>query len=131
MIYVDITPAKNTDELSDLYGHWLEENGFEGHEPADDLLFGGDITDEARNWLIDFCAAHKRLEEAQDAAFICDRWIGTLGLGFHPDTRGKDYRPELTPEQIRAYDLDMELLFSISADPYAHAIASAERAGLM
>ena len=65
------------------------------------------------------------------AARICERWVARLGGGFHPDTRGADYSPRMTPEQIRQYDHEMELLFSLPGDPYGHGIHAMRAAGLI
>lgn len=62
---------------------------------------------------------------------IADKWVKRLGLGFHPDTRGKDYSPKFSKEDVAAYDRDMEQLFEISPDPYQAGIDAWTRAGLM
>jgi hypothetical protein len=48
---------------------------------------------------------------------ICAKWDSRIGGGFHPDTRGKDYTPEMSVEEISAYDRDMDKLFRIAGDP--------------
>lgn len=61
--------GKSTDELGDLYGAWLVANGYEGDEPADELLaFGKEVTAEQREWLQAFCAAFKAQEDREDEA---------------------------------------------------------------
>lgn len=30
-----------------------------------------------------------------------------IGMGFHPDTRGAEYEPPLSPEEARALDLSL------------------------
>jgi hypothetical protein len=45
------------------------------------------------------------------------RWAACLGGGFHPDNKSVDYTPPLTPAEVRAYDVDMTLLFAEAADP--------------
>ena len=58
--------GKNTDQLGDIYGEWLVANGFEGDEPADELLmFSKEITNRQREWLEDFCAAFKAQEDKE------------------------------------------------------------------
>ena len=69
-------------------------------------------------------------EDDTEAARICDKWAARLGLGFHPDTRGADYRPELSAEDCADYDSDMETLFGFGGDPYAFGVEAMERAGL-
>ena len=54
----------------------------------------------------------------------CAKWASRIGGGFHPDTRGKDYTPEMSAEEISDYDRDMDELFRIAGDPYAFAIAA-------
>ena len=59
------------------------------------------------------------------ATAICDKWVAKLGYGFHPDTRGADYRPRLTPMEVIAYDHDMMRLFGLDVlDPYLYAVAA-------
>lgn len=53
-----------------------------------------------------------------DPHAICAKWVRVIGIGFHPDTRGKDYSPALSAEQIAEYDADMRDLFAVAADPY-------------
>jgi hypothetical protein len=134
---------KSTDQLSDLYGEWLEANGFEGDEPADDLLRAATLSPAQREWLESFCAAYKAREEYEDAALkawpdpafrkcniICDKWVAKIGLGFHPDTSAEDYVPTLSREEIEEYATDIRYLFAQPCDPYAIAVSAMERAGL-
>lgn len=61
------------------------------------------------------------------AAFaISSKWVARLGGGFHPDTRGKDYAPALSPAEIAEYDSDIDTLFGSIGDPYAYAVAAIE-----
>ena len=65
--------------------------------------------------------------QGEVATAICDKWAAKLGYGFHPDTRGADYRPRLTPMEVIAYDHDMMRLFGLDVlDPYLYAIAALE-----
>ena len=65
-------------------------------------------------------------QETADA--IAKKWVGRLGLGFHPDTRGANYSPALSANEIREYDADMDRLFQSADDPYeAAARAMKER----
>lgn len=136
---------KDTDELGDLYGAWLEANGFEGDEPAGELLmlYDGEFTPAQLEWLESFCAAYKAREEYEGKALkawpdpiyrkccmIADKWIAKIGLGFHPDTSAENYFPELSREEIEEYATDMRYLFAQPCDPYAIAISAMERAGL-
>jgi hypothetical protein len=41
---------------------------------------------------------------------IALKWIEIIGIGFDPCIRGFDYSPELTIDQQRDYDRDMEEL---------------------
>lgn len=65
-----------------------------------------------------------------DPHAICRKWASRLGLGFHPDTRGAEYSPELSPEWIAEYDADMQALFDRAADPYECAMMAMADAGL-
>ena len=62
---------------------------------------------------------------------ICRKWVARLGGGFHPDTRGKDYRPRMSKEWIAEYDRDMEELFAGGGDPYEWGILAMREAGLI
>ena len=66
---------------------------------------------------------------ATDPHAICAKWVKRIGGGFHPDTRGKDYTPRMTAEQIKEYDADMEALFKRAADPYECAVMAMVEAG--
>lgn len=68
--------------------------------------------------------------ELEEAKKISRRWAKVLGLGFHPDTRGKDYKPALSPSQCDAYDRDMAQLFKLSTDPYEMCAQAWEELGL-
>jgi hypothetical protein len=72
-----------------------------------------------------------QIEQSAIAQRITDHWTAVIGIGFHPDTRGKDYSPRMSAIQIMEYDADMETLFALDCDPYAEAIASFERGGLI
>jgi hypothetical protein len=67
----------------------------------------------------------------ESAAEIAARWIDRFGLGFHPDTRGANYVPALSAEDIARYDADMELLFEHAADPYDLSIRAWKEKGLL
>ena len=64
--------------------------------------------------------------EAQTAIAkkIATKWVGILGLGFHPDTPGTAYvntstgARSLTNDQADEYDRDMIELFDLPGDPY-------------
>jgi hypothetical protein len=50
-------------------------------------------------------------------------WVRRLGYGFHCDTRGCDYDPPLSAEEIKDYDATVEAAFGRGdADPYAVAL---------
>jgi hypothetical protein len=59
--------SRNTEQLSDHYGEWLAANGFEGDEPADELLMSDQITTVQRLWLEVFCDLYRAAEEREDA----------------------------------------------------------------
>lgn len=63
-----------------------------------------------------------------DPHAICRKWVGRLGCGFHPDTRGKEYFKDA--DAIAEYDDDMESLFKVAADPYECAVMAMADAGL-
>jgi hypothetical protein len=122
----------NTSRLSDVYGEWLAENGFEGHEPADELLmFSKELANRQREWLEDFCAAFKAQEKREACALICDRWAKWLGLSWHIDTRAEEYLGDMPEAFYVEYENDMDYLRNNSSDPYADAIAAWERAGII
>jgi hypothetical protein len=61
-------------------------------------------------------------DHAREAEHIAEKYISRLGLGFHPDTRGKDYVDSLgkrtfTAKEAAEYEADMGRLFEI-AEPY-------------
>lgn len=60
---------------------------------------------------------------------IARKWAVRIGLGFHPDTRGADYSPALSPDQVTEYDADMERLFKLAPDPYEVALTAGETWG--
>lgn len=64
----DFRADLGTEALSDLYGEWLEENGFDGDEPADSLLIHGKITAAQREFLDAFCAIYAAAEDAEESA---------------------------------------------------------------
>lgn len=53
-----------------------------------------------------------------EARSIANKWVSRFGMGFHPDTRGKDYTPRLNADDAKTYDSDMDRLFEIAPDPY-------------
>lgn len=61
-----------------------------------------------------------------DPLSICRKWVSRIGLGFHPDTRGKDYSPALSAADVKEYDRDMETLFGAGGDPYEFAVIAME-----
>jgi hypothetical protein len=65
-----------------------------------------------------------------DPHAICAKWVRRLGVGFHPDTRGKDYSPKMDPAEIKEYDADMTALFAVAADPYECGLMAMADAGL-
>lgn len=72
-----------------------------------------------------------------DPHSICRKWVARIGMGFHPDTRGKDYVwtdwPDVRlfdADTAREYDRDMDELFRVAADPYECAIMAMADAGL-
>lgn len=69
-------------------------------------------------------------EIIRDPHAICKKWVRKLGTGFHPDTRGRDYRPRMSAEDIVEYDGDMETLFEVASDPYECALMAMQDAGL-
>lgn len=56
----------DTDQLSDRYGAWLIENGFQGDEPADELLRAYRLTDAHRAWLERFVREFAMVQEGED-----------------------------------------------------------------
>jgi len=62
---------------------------------------------------------------------IAAKWVKRIGLGFHPDTSGRNYSPRLSAEEAREYDADMEILFGNEDDPYVLAVEEMEKAGLI
>lgn len=121
-------------ELNDEHGEWFcyitDDSGVD---------LGTDVPDpENANWiaglydvnwdkecvnlffpkLSDAIAWCKEALRAPEETQIATRWVEKLGLGFHPDTAGRDIIPALEPYQIIDYERDMERLHEISADPY-------------
>jgi hypothetical protein len=43
-----------------------------------------------------------------DPHALARKWASLIGIGFHPDTRGDDYSPSLSIEEIKEYDADMD-----------------------
>lgn len=69
---------------------------------------------------------------AEHAAIaIAVHWAARIGLGFHPDTRGADYDPPLSADDVARYDSDMATLMRAVADPYAVALEAMGDAGLL
>ena len=66
-----------------------------------------------------------KVNEAE-ALRICRRWVAVCGMGFHPDTRGADYVPALSPRMVAKYDNDMNKLFELAVDPYAYGVQAIE-----
>lgn len=64
-----------------------------------------------------------------DPHAICAKWCRRIGVGFHPDTRGKDYSPAMEADEIKEYDADMKALFKVAADPYECALMAMADAG--
>ena len=60
---------------------------------------------------------------------ICHKWVAVLGTGFNPDTSGDDYTPELSPEEIKDYEADMDALCNVAANPYECAVMAMADAG--
>jgi hypothetical protein len=89
---------------------------FEGLEPDENGLIS--FANGFSTVILDENAVELRAYE------ICAKWVSRIGGGFHPDTRGKDYTPEMSAEEISEYDRDMDELFRIAGDPYAFAIAA-------
>lgn len=58
-----------------------------------------------------------------DPHAICRKWVSRLGMGFNPDTRGDDYTPDLSPEDITDYEADMEALWKVECAVMAMADA--------
>jgi hypothetical protein len=61
---------------------------------------------------------------------IAQKWIALLGIGFHPDTTGRDYTPFLPRAMQIAYEQDMDQLFQMELDPYAVILTEMEMAGV-
>lgn len=61
---------------------------------------------------------------------IAAKWVARIGIGWHPDTSGEDYTPEMSAAEVAEYDTDMDRLFSAPGDPYAVALAAMVDAGL-
>jgi hypothetical protein len=74
-------------------------------------------------WLL---RAIELLAEAE-AQRICDKWVERIGWGFHPDTRGADYDPPFSADEVTDYNKDMNTLFSLDGDPYEFAVQAMER----
>jgi len=66
-----------------------------------------------------------------DPHAICRKWVSRIGIGFHPDTRGHDYSPPMSKSEIKEYDIDMEALFAVDADPYKFCVMAMADAGLI
>jgi len=63
-------------------------------------------------------------------------WVEHFGLGFHPDTSGRNYVDQdgkrcLTNAQAAAYDRDMDAAFGEMDDPYDAAIQIWAKLGLI
>jgi hypothetical protein len=69
--------------------------------------------------------------DSADPHAICRKWVKRLGGGFHPDTRGKDYSPRLSADEVREYDADMDTLFGVAQDPYECAVMAMADANLI
>lgn len=59
------------------------------------------------NELDRFSPWRRMVTVADVSAFLRD-CVDAFGLGFHPDTRGGDYEPPLSPMRARGYDVLME-----------------------
>lgn len=86
-------------------------------------------------WTDDWSQILATLEHLE-ARVIASRWVDRFHLGFHPDTRGRDYvLPNmvrcLTDAEADAYDADVERLFSLPGDPYQHGLDAMRAAGLL
>lgn len=64
-----------------------------------------------------------------DPHAIARKWAGRIGAGFHPDTRGADYRPSMSAADVKEYDADMDTLFEVASDPYGCAVIAMADAG--
>jgi hypothetical protein len=62
--------------------------------------------------------AKNRSTDLRLARRIALRWVDKLGLGFHPDTRAKDYTPLMPYEDREDYDRDMDMLAGVAVDQY-------------
>lgn len=74
--------------------------------------------------------------EQVEARVIAARWVARFGLGFHPDTRGRDYvLPDfarcLTDAEADEYDTEINRLFELGGDPYQHGLDAMRAAGLL
>jgi hypothetical protein len=70
-----------------------------------------------------------------EAQKIAGKWVAEFGLGFHPDTRGRDYVEDgnrcLTDAKADEYDSDMDRLFKVAADPYKEGLEAMKAAGII
>jgi hypothetical protein len=87
-----------------------------------DTFYSDDLVEvEAR--LYAFAVNDEYIQQSKDFAY----WVRRLGLGFHPDTRGPDYYPALTDDEI----VDYELAVDREIDPYARAMEIWREDGLL
>jgi len=75
------------------------------------------------------------LDGTREAMAIATKWVARFGLGFHPDTRGKDYcnadySPCLTFAEAAEYEADMDRLFGLG-DAYEFGLQAMRNAGLL
>ena len=122
------------DALCEEYADWNKAEGL-SLGSADEHLFDADLSEAQREWLADFCKRHeiaaREIPAPALARQLAAKWVWRIGLGFHPDTRGKDYSPPLSAALIAEYDADMDTLFSINCDPYEVACDAMEIASTL
>ena len=119
-----------TGPLETEFCAWVASQGLDDNAPAEELLYDESITADQRSWLSDFVLQWEAAEKAEDANLIAAKWLTRLGLGFHPDTPGPLYAPDLPKQQQDEYANDMHRLFDLVADPYDNCIAVAQALGL-
>lgn len=93
---------------------------------------GVGIETDSLDELLDYLGDHFDLWSIKAAEGRILKWVGRIGLGFHPDTRGKDYtdknyKPVLPGATAREYDNDIAYAMTTAAvykefDPYEVAL---------
>lgn len=122
---------------------WIEDADPEKREFHDGKRFMlhwlANPPDSNEEWCVEYTDDWQQILSALadlPARVIAAKWVQRFRLGFHPDTRGRDYVfPNklrcLTDAEADEYDADVERLFSLPGDPYQHGLDAMRAAGLL